>query len=709
MVKKNKSNSQQPNLGASLMNSRFKQSKNLKLNPDGSIKHTTDIVEGPSWLAHEQSVTAENDLDAFLSTAQLKGTSFTAERLGAVKLISHSSSNNPLHNSSLLSLDDGLTEKQKELQELYKDALSIPRRPHWNKKMTTEQLVKDERDSFLVWRRTYAKLEEDKGVLLTPYERNLEIWRQLWRVIERSQLVVQIVDARNPELFRSSDLEKYVLEVAKFQEVTKSNLLLLNKADMLTQKQRRQWGTYFKDLGVEYLWFSAKWENEKLEKELVAGSPVDEPDVTENVEEQIEDENDEVEFQFNVKKGNMYVFGDEGDEADGVEVEDAVVPIVNDDPKIVSETVIEDNEHEQTVSPSSEENAEQVDSEESEDSDDEHEEIGKHIDIDEENEDELSRITSVSELIAILQSRCPKPAPSENDSSPKSIIGFVGYPNVGKSSTLNALLGCKKVSVASTPGKTKHFQTLHLDSNTILCDCPGLVFPSFATTKAEMVVNGILPIDQLRDHIASVNLVVDRIPKRVLEAVYGIVILMRDEEGQVMEGNEELDGGIRKPTGEELLKSYAIGRGYTKAGQGNPDEARAARYILKDYVNGKLVFVEAPSSYSDEESLLFNKDAHQAYLTKLLKKRRKNPIVITPQPMINTPNHGIADKVGSTIDSEFLSGKDSMVHARTKGKFASDDFKRVTAGESGVKGKKKHHHKADKRNGKVRTKWTAVE
>lgn len=40
----------------------------------------------------------------------------------------------------------------------------------------------------------------------------------------------------------------------------------------------------------------------------------------------------------------------------------------------------------------------------------------------------------------------------------KIMIGMVGFPNVGKSSTINALLGDKKTSVSSTPGKTKHFQ-----------------------------------------------------------------------------------------------------------------------------------------------------------------------------------------------------------------------------------------------------------
>lgn len=79
-----------------------------------------------------------------------------------------------------------------------------------------------------------CRLEEDQGLLLTPFEKNIEVWRQLWRVIERSQLVVQIVDARNPLLFRSADLEKYVKEV----DPNKNNLLLINKADFLTAKQR---------------------------------------------------------------------------------------------------------------------------------------------------------------------------------------------------------------------------------------------------------------------------------------------------------------------------------------------------------------------------------------------------------------------------------------------------------------------------------------
>lgn len=108
----------------------------------------------------------------------------------------------------------------------------------------------------------------------------------------------------------------------------------------------------------------------------------------------------------------------------------------------------------------------------------------------------------------------------------------MGYPNVGKSSTINSLLGEKKVSVSSTPGKTKHFQTIHLSEKMVLCDCPGLVFPQFTMTRAELVCDGVLPIDQMREHTGPISLVVKRIPKQVLEAIYGLSIQVnRVDEG----------------------------------------------------------------------------------------------------------------------------------------------------------------------------------
>lgn len=90
------------------------------------------------------------------------------------------------------------------------------------------------------------------------------------------------------------------------------------------------------------------------------------------------------------------------------------------------------------------------------------------------------------------------------------------------------------------------FQTLLLDEELMLCDCPGLVFPQFVSTKAEMVCSGILPIDQMRDHEGPVNFVCHKIPRFILQKLYGIM-LPKPQEG------EDPD---RPPLPLELLMSY---------------------------------------------------------------------------------------------------------------------------------------------------------
>jgi large subunit GTPase 1 len=50
-----------------------------------------------------------------------------------------------------------------------------------------------------------CRIEDAETTLkVTPFEKNMEVWRQLWRVVERSDLVIQIVDARHPLMFRSA-------------------------------------------------------------------------------------------------------------------------------------------------------------------------------------------------------------------------------------------------------------------------------------------------------------------------------------------------------------------------------------------------------------------------------------------------------------------------------------------------------------------------
>lgn len=80
-----------------------------------------------------------------------------------------------------------------------------------------------------------SRLEESSEDLeVTPFEKNLEVWRQLWHVCERSDIMVQIVDARNPLFYRSKDLDVYAKEGAN----PRRTLLVINKSDFLDERQR---------------------------------------------------------------------------------------------------------------------------------------------------------------------------------------------------------------------------------------------------------------------------------------------------------------------------------------------------------------------------------------------------------------------------------------------------------------------------------------
>jgi large subunit GTPase 1 len=500
-----------------------------------------------------RSVTEQGALEDFLSTAELAGTDFTAEKTNNVKII-HKDQKNPY----LLSATEERNVKRKHKEN--RDRLTVPRRPKWDATTTPQELDTMERDSLLLWRRGLAELQENNDLLMTPFERNLEVWRQLWRVIERSDLVVQIVDARHPLLFRSEDLEDYVKEV----DSKKNNLLLVNKADMMTLQQRQAWADYFVEAGINYKFFSAELAKEMNEARALEEESDDDSD--ESSEEEEEDEED--------------VEADDDDLAEEAK-----------------KIALQDKQ---------EENAKWVDEET----------VAVPA---EEEEDERTRILTTEDLEALFLEHSPEVDTGPDGVPRKTSIGLVGYPNVGKSSTINALIGAKKVSVSATPGKTKHFQTIHLSEKVVLCDCPGLVFPNFATTKAELVCAGVLPIDQLREFTGPAGLVAQRIPQPFLEALYGMKMHIRPQE----------EGGTGIPTSEEVLRAYAIARGFSVQGFGQPDESRAARYVLKDYVKGKLLYCHPPPVDPPIDAKAFNRELYD--INHLPEKRRKHLTAIAAE------------------------------------------------------------------------------
>ncbi|RAR14316.1 ribosome biogenesis GTPase-like protein Lsg1 [Stemphylium lycopersici] len=582
-------------LGNSLMNDRFSKGKGadmrrgnfnqgIERTGQNGEKYITNEKKEAAWVKM-RSVTEQGALDDFLSTAELAGTDFTAEKMNNVKII-HKDQKNPY----LLSAAEerNVTRKHKE----NRNRLTVPRRPKWDSHTTPQELDEQERASLLQWRRGLAELQENNDLLMTPFERNLEVWRQLWRVIERSDLVVQIVDARNPLMFRSEDLEDYVKEV----DSKKNNLLLVNKADMMTLEQRTAWADYFTAAGINYKFFSAELAKEMNEARGLAEAS-DESDSDESGDSDDYLDEDDV---------------DEEIDQEGDELAKQAKKIDLQDKKEEKEQWVD----EETVDVPGESRAEA-------------------------DGDERTRILTTEDLEALFLQHAPDVDTGPNGEPRKTSIGLVGYPNVGKSSTINALIGAKKVSVSATPGKTKHFQTIHLSDKVVLCDCPGLVFPNFATTKAELVCAGVLPIDQLREYTGPAGLVARRIPQPFLEALYGMKIHPRPIE----------EGGTGVLTSEEILRAFAIARGFSTQGLGQPDESRAARYILKDYVKGKILFCHPPPTDPPVDEKYFNRELYD--VNHLPAKRRHHPLANLPG---NTSLAGMPDEEPSLMDDDLDGG-----------------------------------------------------
>jgi large subunit GTPase 1 len=244
-------------------------------------------IDDPSETAKMKSILEIDDLSDFLVQAQLANRDFVSEREQFLDVDDVAREYVPTGRmgGAAFIYDEGsaggaASSRSNNIpgpnQNFAFHELSVPRRPAWTPGVTTpEELEAMENESFLEWRRGVARREEEIAVLtggggisgasVTPYEKNLHVWRQLWRVLERSSVVLQIVDARNPLFYLSEDLRKYAME-----ELAKPMLMVVNKSDFLTSRQRELWSEYFTSMGVDHIFFSAYEEQKKID-EAVSG------------------------------------------------------------------------------------------------------------------------------------------------------------------------------------------------------------------------------------------------------------------------------------------------------------------------------------------------------------------------------------------------------------------------------------------------------
>ena len=323
------------------------------------------------------SVTEINSLDDFIVSAEMADREFAVERQNVVVV----AGSKHVQRAE----DDRKGEKLEHL--------TVPRRPEWHKGMTAEELDTQENAAFIEWRRSVALLEENTaGKAVTPFEKNLEFWRQLWRVVERSDLVVQIIDARNPLLFRCPDVETYTKE---HDGGIKENMLILNKADFLTPALRVAWRAYFDKLGVQTVFFSAKAEQARLDALFKKTGKTE--------EEQEEGE----EGKKNDSKNDDAAAAAADDDDDDVEAAAAAATALQKDAALRGEDVALLSRHEL-----------------------------------------VALISAESERIAVRRRELQRARLAAGEMSEeafghahKAVVGMVGYPNVGKSSIINVLMG----------------------------------------------------------------------------------------------------------------------------------------------------------------------------------------------------------------------------------------------------------------------------
>ena len=329
----------------------------------------------------------------------------------------------------------------------------MPRRPKWSRKGDGKETSKNrlrlrERKAFAKWAKRVKEKMVAKGGYPPAFEQNLEVWRQLWRAMERADVICCVLDARNPMLHFPAALYAHATRVHK-----KPLICALNKIDRVPREAAEKWRKCLLE-GLpgldEVIGFIAVEQDEDGMREEEEG------------EEEEEEELDEEELAKRVYEPTREMTVGKS----------ALISAVKRVAKYGKRW--------------------------------------KHVVEDDPHEDEDSRLhRTKTKNYAFFEDEFENihGEDDEGDDAPKDecVVALVGHPNVGKSSMINTLLGRKAVSVKATPGHTKTLQTLRFAKGVWLCDSPGLVFPRVDASLPEQIVGGIVPLPIVREPYSSLR------------------------------------------------------------------------------------------------------------------------------------------------------------------------------------------------------------
>jgi len=151
------------------------------------------------------------------------------------------------------------------------------------------------------------------------------------------------------------------------------------------------------------------------------------------------------------------------------------------------------------------------------------------------------------------------------------IVGVVGYPNVGKSSIINALAFKKKAKVSSKAGTTHGVHWIRATKEIKLIDTPGVI-PLEYTEETKLALIAARSPEKLKDPEVVCGKIIELfIKKNKLEKIEKFYDVKLEDE--------------KDPYA--IITKIAIQKKHLKKG-GVPDEIRTVMMIIRDWQNGKL-------------------------------------------------------------------------------------------------------------------------
>ncbi|ANQ10597.1 GTPase [Plasmodium coatneyi] len=422
--------------------------------------------------------------------------------------------------------------------------------------LNKETVNKYELEHFVEWRKLLSVVEEEEGYTITPYEKNIEYWKQLWRVIEKSHVLFYIIDARNPMFFYCQGLEYYIRKV----DPRKEFYVILNKSDFLNYEERKEWAAFFEKKNVKFIFFSALRELYHQNKVIIQDLPLP----------------------VEVYTNGMSIPGGTQEKREDMSLAEGSSTLTERLPSehmnLSTTMTYEENKKEAAI------------------------DVGHGSLTYEERKNDQTDILSTNEMVSLIQKVKEEKRSEYHDieigdySIPKFMVGFIGFPNVGKSSIINSLVGLKKVSVSRQPGKTKHFQTIPLKRHGFsLCDCPGLIFPSLVFSKYDLILNGVFSVDHYKGNLTDlVQILCNIIPHQLCEKY-------RIDKRLICDIQLDAENGFEKRThlyldATQFLSAFCSSRKYISGGKGGLLNLNfATRLIIRDFITGKLLYNFMPS------------------------------------------------------------------------------------------------------------------